>query len=304
MLCRPLHTAVVGLLAIAGLRAAPLTIPNASFESPVTTFVNTHINSWQKPPKPDWYVEGGGYYWDQLTGTFRNPPPANFDHIINCHGDQAVWVFAVPEVGFFQDYDSVAWNETEPGRAFDVNFLPGHSYTLTAGVIGGGGGMRSGVTLELALYHRDGASNQIVVASTTITNDPSVFSNTIQFLDFEVRTPTVRSTDPWAGHKLGIRVRSTVSHEQQGGYWDVDNFRLVETPAPVLGLPVVSSGQLEFGVRSEPGRVLEILATGDASLPLAQWLHAGFVTNLTGTATFSAPQTGGARRFYQARELP
>ena len=36
-----------------------MVVPNASFESPLTPFVDTRIDSWQKTPKPFWYDESG-----------------------------------------------------------------------------------------------------------------------------------------------------------------------------------------------------------------------------------------------------
>src|SRR6516225_953181 len=80
------------------LSAGPIPVPNASFESPVTPFVNTHVDDWQKVPKPDWYIENGGYTWDQLAGVFLNTPIGASDHIINCDGKQALYLFAVPQV--------------------------------------------------------------------------------------------------------------------------------------------------------------------------------------------------------------
>lgn len=300
----PLAVALACVFSASDLAAASLVVPNPSFETPVTTFVNTRINSWQKTPRPDWYVEVGGYFWDQLTGTFRNTPAGSLDHIVNCHGDQAAWLFAVPEVGFFQDYDSIAWNESAPSRAFDVTFTPGHGYRLTVAVIGGGGAMQSGVTLELELYYRDDASNQVVVAATTITNSPLIFSNTTHFLDFTVRTAPVLPTDPWAGRKLGIRLLSTVSHALQGGYWDVDHIRLAATTPPVLSQPVIHGDRLEFTVSSEPGSSVEILAAPDANLSSAAWTRVGVITNSPGEAVYSEPLSAQPGRFYRARELP
>src|SRR2546423_15691175 len=101
--------AIAGLMVAVGLatvRAASIVVPNGSFESPSTTFVDTHIDSWQEAPKPDWYAEGGGFTWDQLTGVFMNTSVTSADHIDNCDGNQALWMFAVPEVGVFQDYNS------------------------------------------------------------------------------------------------------------------------------------------------------------------------------------------------------
>src|SRR5947207_3912431 len=109
----PALTAVFPLVA-GECKAGVINIPNFSFESPGTTFVDTHIDSWQEAAKPDWYPEGGGFTWDQLTGVFKNTDITSSDHIDNCDGHQAMWVFAVPEVAVFQDYDSIDWNHSTP----------------------------------------------------------------------------------------------------------------------------------------------------------------------------------------------
>jgi hypothetical protein len=131
--------------------AAPVAVPNSSFELPSTGFVNINIDNWQKNPKPDWYVESGGYLWSQLTGIFRNTSPGTDDHIVNITGNQAIWLFAVPGVELFQDYESTDWNHPSPMHAFDAVYEVGRSYQLSVGVIGGGGGMLDGATLEISL---------------------------------------------------------------------------------------------------------------------------------------------------------
>src|SRR5215831_14148988 len=213
--------------------AGTISIPNDSFESPATTYVSINIDSWQKSPKPAWYQESGGYLWTQLTGIFKNTPSNSSDHIDNCDGNQALWLFAVPEVALFQDYDSTDWQNLPPNHQFAATFTPGKSYHLTAGVIGTGGGMAQGATLELSLYYLDAATNHLIVAATTLTNDPSVFSNNTHFIDCAVDTATVKASDPWAGQHIGIQLRSTVTTNLQGGYWDLDNVRLIEGPALV-----------------------------------------------------------------------
>src|SRR5580765_1095809 len=96
------------------LRAGSITVPNGSFESPATSFVSINIDSWQKNPKPDWYVESGGFLWSQLTGIFKNTSAGSSDHLDNCDGNQALWLFAVPEVALFQDYNSIDWSNSVP----------------------------------------------------------------------------------------------------------------------------------------------------------------------------------------------
>jgi len=286
------------------LRAGTIVVPNGSFETPATTFVDTHIDSWQKAPKPAWYVEGGGFTWDQLTGVFANTAPTSPDHIDNCDGNQAMWMFAVPEVGLFQDYNSIDWAHTTPPHDFNAVFEPGKSYHLTVGVIGGGGGMLPGASLEVSLYYRDGASNIVTVATTRITNSPATFSNTTHLVDFQVDVPAVKIGDAWAGQNIGIRMVSTVSSNLEGGYWDLDNVRLMSVIEPVWTSAVQVDGQFKATLRSEPGLNFEILANSNASLPMSSWMNVGTLTNVTGTVLFTDAVTNFNRRFYRARRFP
>jgi hypothetical protein len=295
---------VVWMATVGPLRAATLAVPNGSFESPATVFVNTHIDSWQKANKPDWYVEGGGYYWDQLAGVFLNTAPGSADHIDNCDGNQAVWMFAVPQVALFQDYNSTDWAHSTPTHAFNAKFEVGKSYALTVGVIGGGGNMLEGASLELSLYYRDAASNKVTVAATAISNSLAVFANTTHLVDFRVEVSPVQVSEAWAGQYIGIQILSTVSSNLQGGYWDVDNVRLTEAGAPLALESTVTNGQFQFVLQSEPGLKFEMLATTNLTLPRSNWTSLGTLTNLTGATVFSDAVTNANRRFYQARQLP
>lgn len=288
--------------------AGTLSVPNASFESPATTFVDINMDSWQKNSKPDWYNEGGGFTWVQLTGVFKNTSPSSPDHIDNCDGDQALWLFAVPEVGLFQDYDSLDWNDLTPTHDFNATFQAGKSYQLVIGVIGGGGGMLQGATLEISLYYRDAASNKVIVAATSITNTADVFSSTTHLIDFQVQVPVVNASDLWAGQHIGIQMLSTVTTNLQGGYWDLDNVRLSSftKPAfmPALLNPIRANGQFSFTLQSEPGSKCEILTTTNVALPLFNWTSLGTFTNTTGNMPFADSATNFSQRFYQARQLP
>jgi hypothetical protein len=293
------------LAAVAGTAGAgPIIIPNASFESPTTMFVNTHIDSWQKPPKPDWYVESGGYTWDQLAGLFTNTPVTSFDHIDNLDGGQAAYMFAIPEVGLFQDYDSTDWSNTVPTHAFNALYTVGRSYQLTVGVIGGGGNMMPGATLQLSLYYRDLASNLVTVAAISISNTPAVFSNTTHMVDFQVTTPAVKTSDAWANRHIGVSLLSTVSTNLEGGYWDLDNVRLRESRRLALAGPAWTNGRFSFTLESDPGLRFQILAGTNLLTPLAAWATLATVTNVTGSVVFTDSAATPARRFYQARQLP
>jgi hypothetical protein len=284
------------------LFAGVIVVPNRSFESPATPFVSINIDSWQKSPKPADYIETGGYQWTQLTGIFKNTPSNSADHIDNCDGNQALWVFAVPGAGLFQDYDSIDWRDLPPNHQFNAVIAPGRTYHLTVGVIGSGGGMMPGATLDLSLYYRDAASNQIMVAVTTLTNDPATFSNTTHLVDCRVDVPLVKPTDPWAGQHLGIQFKSTVTTNLQGGYWDLDNVRLFEGPA--LAAPRWNEGQFTFTLVGQPGATFEILTSSNASLAGVNWTSVGFLTNVTGSTVFTDVPAANSPRLYRARQLP
>jgi hypothetical protein len=285
-------------------RAEALNVPNGSFESPVTPYVSVNIDCWEKSAKPDWYVEDGGFSWSYNVGLFKNSATNSADYIDNCDGNQCIWLFVVPEVALFQDYDSSDWRSPTPTHAFDSTFEVGKSYQLKVGVIGSGGGMQQGATLQLSLYYRDANSNKVTVAAVSITNTYSVFSNNTHLVDFQVNVPTVRPSDPWAGQHIGAMMLSTVDTNLQGGYWDLDNVRLSSTLEPRLLNPVWTNNQIQFTLQSEPGLGLEFLASNDLTVPVSAWTSLGTLTNFSGTTVVSNATVNSSRRFYTARYLP
>jgi hypothetical protein len=306
---RSLIATVAGIIVLLrvsdSLMAATIVVPNASFESPNVPFPSPNFNSWQKTPKPDWYDDGGGsFLWSQLTGVFKNTTVGSSNYIDNCDGLQALWLFAVPEVCLFQDYDSMDWNDVVPSHDFNATFEPGKSYHLTVGVIGTGGNMMQGVTLDLSLYYRDALSNRVAVATTTVTNTYDVFSNNTHFVDCRVAVPVVKATDAWAGKKIGIQFLSTVSTNLQGGYWDLDNVRLISNLAPTLLNPIRTNGLFQFTLQSEPGLAFQVLASTNPTSPSSNWTSLGFLTNVTGAIPFVDTSSNFPQRFYQARQLP
>jgi hypothetical protein len=290
---------VVGALALAAwaapLRAETIPIPNASFESPPTDFATPLIDSWQQIPPADFLNNVF------QSGVFSNVPPP----IDNCDGDQCAFLFvASNQVAILQDYDSTDWANPTPTHAFSATFEVGKSYTLTVGVLGGTNlsiPMQEGTRLALSLYYRDGA-NMVTVAATTITNSGSLFPSPTHFIDFKVRVPTVKASDAWASRHIGVQLLSSVFDTAlAGGYWDVDNVRLVA--GPVLLTPARSNGQCTFTLESEPGLRFEILASTNLALPLSNWTSLGTLTNVTGDVPFLDPATNLNSRFYRARQL-
>ena len=283
-------------------------VPNNSFESPVVPEVNPYaipdLNAWEKSASPVWYDPSQNYDtpWADLMGTFYNAPTNTF--IDNCDGVQAAFLFALPGVAIFQDYNSKDDSSTNATHAFNVAYTVGKAYTLTVGVIGGGGGMPPGATLQLSLYYRDAFSNQVIVAATTITNSATLFPTTTHLVDFQVQIPNILSTDPWAGQNLGIQLLSTVDFAHAGGYWDVDDVRLTEVVAPQFANPVWTGGNFNLTLQSDPGTHFEILGMPDMTSPPSAWTRLVTFTNTTGAIVFSDPVTGLDRRFYSAHQLP
>jgi hypothetical protein len=292
---------ILCLLAFTAFRtsfAETIPVPNGSFESPTATFPSPLMDSWQKTPKPDWYDEGGGaFQWTQLTGQFINTAPGASDHIDNCDGTQAAWMFVIPEVAIFQDYDFPTTH------AFNAIYAVGKSYHLTVGVIGTGGTMQIGATFELALYYRDSASNMVVIAATSVTNVPSVFSNNTHFIDFHADSAFVKTTDAWAGQHIGVRLLSSITDTNlEGGYWDLDNVRLTASRATALSNPVWTNGQFSFILQSEPGMTFEIQKSTNLDTDQI-WSSAGFLTNDLGTISFTDTNATFGQSYYRARLL-
>ena len=292
------------LAASAGsLRAGIVDVPNGSFESPETPFADPRMDGWQKAPEPVWYMGGGGFPWDQLMGQFLNATNGSPNHIDNMDGQQAAFLLALPQVAIFQDYNTIFGSNTTPTHEFNAKFEVGHSYRLTVGVLGGGGGMSNGATFQISLYYRDAASQMVTVASTLVTNTEALFPTNTHLIDFNVLLPTVRSTDAWVGQQIGIQLASAVGFELMGGYWDVDNVRLQAVREPILTGFGMTDGQFHFTLESAPGR-FEILASANSALPSSDWTSIAAIVNRTGSVSFTDTNTGFGRRFYQARQSP
>ncbi len=303
--------AVLCALGTGPARAGALYLPNASFESPVVPFESIpafpYMDYWQKSPEPGWYASSpyGSYPWEYYMGTFYNfSSPSTF--IDNCDGSQATFIFAMPDVAIFQDYNSIDSASTTPSHAFNATYKVNRAYTFTVGVIGsvyGAPPLYDGATLQLSLYYRDAASNMVIVAATTVTNSAELFPTNTHLMDFSVHVPGVQSTDAWAGQNIGVQIASTVGFDKANGYWDIDNARLTETILTALTDARMTNGQFGFTLQSEPGLRCDILATTNLALPISAWTNLATLTNVIGTVPFLDPATNLNRRFYRARQL-
>ncbi|MCP4256403.1 MAG: hypothetical protein GY774_02625 [Planctomycetes bacterium] len=188
----------------------PVSIPieNASFEAP---FVDP--NGFPALPFMDKWTE---IDLDTLsssnTGVFANTPVDNPDHIVNADGNQ------------------LAFLGSESGNALEqvlkVAYKTGADYRLTLAVGVSSQFPPSSVepvdALELVFFYHDG--NDVVdIASYTIE---AMGQSSTQLMDFSLQLSTVQIGDAWAGKAIGVALRSAGI---PGGFWDLDNVRLIES---------------------------------------------------------------------------
>ena len=276
-------------------------LANSSFELPVTSLAGPALDGWQKAPQPVWYNDPR-FPWDQLMGEFLNTSNGSPDHIHDVDGSQAAYLFALPNVAIFQDYDSINGTNTNPTHYFNARFEVGKSYSLTVGVLGRGDGMSNGATFEISFYYRDAQSNAVTIAATTITNSSTLFPTNTHLTDFQVQVPTVKGHEPWAGKPIGVQLASTVGFDLLGGYWDVDNVRLRSVEDPVLNDIQAANGEVQFTLQAAPGRY-EVFGARDLSLASSDWTSLGILTNFTGHIPVT-DVNAKPRRFYRARPSP
>lgn len=225
----------MGILGRVAARAEAIAVPNGSFEEPATAFVDLRIDPWQRTEKPEWFDEGGGFLWGQLVGTFANTAPGKPDHIANLDGKQAAWLFAVSGAG--------VWQEWSPGgTGTPVRYEAGKAYQLSVDLLGNGGGMLAGVPLELGFCTVASDGSRAWVAKQTVVNSPDLFPVRTRMTTFRVVTPVVNPGDAWAGRPVAIMAVCTVPREMEGGYWDIDNFRVEAASAPRPGIESGADG--------------------------------------------------------------
>ncbi len=276
-------------------------IPNASFELPVVTYAEveaTNMIAWETFPP-----QSGG-----AIGVFVNNPAYTNDvpndYIYNCDGTQVAYLFNDPGLALFQDYDAVDSTGAQ-SQAFSATYEVGKSYQLLTGFIGNTNfGEVPGSSLQMSLYYRDSESNMITVASTNIVYDTNLFTSINNLVNCELVSPTVKATDPWVGQHIGIKFLSTSATNLAGGFWDLDNVRLTGVLTPALANPGVTNGQFEVTLLSEPGVVLQVLATTDLTLPVANWTSVTTLTNTTGSIPFVDSTAGLGQRFYTVQPSP
>ena len=205
------------LLTAVSVEAGSIPIENASFEAPL---IDPH-NAYGAVPEADGWTEidMDPEGKSRNTGVFANTEPNSSDHVFNADGGQLA--FLGSEKGNALEQDLAAAYKVGCDYqlivAVGVSMLFPPSAEVPAD------------TLELVLYYRD-ANEPVDIVSRTVTAMP--WSQVLQ--DFFVYLPTVQSGDTYAGKTIGVAIRAT---GMAGGFWDLDNVRLVET-AVSISIPI------------------------------------------------------------------
>lgn len=199
------------LLIMAPAQADSIPIPNNSFETPI---IDPNTNPFLAIPFVASWTEEDIDTVDSLnTGTFHNTPLSSDDHLFNVDGDQLAFLGSMQGNAFWQ--------------YLPQTYQTGKSYRLTVGVCIS---MRfpppEGTPLILALEYLPGADpNDVISVASVQAPAPPSTSRTVE--EFSVTLPAVQPTDPWVNKNISIAIRATGG---AGGFWDVDNVRLVEYP--------------------------------------------------------------------------
>jgi len=206
VICLSLLTAWNVPVGAAGVTTS-IPIENASFEAPAID------------PKafPAWPVIDGWLELDldpgsQNTGVFANTAAGSGDHIANAEGKQLAFLGSQRGNALEQDLAAV--------------YRVGCEYRLTVAIGVSARFPPSGVkpvdTIDLVLYYLD-ANEPVDIVRLTIG---AKGQSSTQLQDYTVVLATVRPSDAWAGKTIGVALRAAGA---AGGFWDLDNVRLVES---------------------------------------------------------------------------
>jgi hypothetical protein len=229
--------------------AAPIPIPNGSFESPsvpaVYPYVSLYIDNWQREPVPAYWTApkplglgATAQNWHDTVGLYLNMPfDGNGDPapiIDNLDGAQGVFMFPWPGQGLWQ--------------VLGATFEAGQSYHLSA-LVQGGGTLPLGVPMEIRLFYLDAEGHHVPVGATQILNTNPPNTKIVHFPEYDLDIPTVLPGDAWAGENIGVELISTAGMEVFAtlGYqqWEFDYVQLTATPEPAtMALLAAGAGLL------------------------------------------------------------
>ncbi len=196
-------------------QSGQIPIANNSFESP---FVNPDYFP-AIPVASLWTEMDVDTEYSTNTGVFRNTPPDSpYDHIVNADANQLAFLGSGSGNGFLQDLqDPNATYQTGKSYRLMVDVCPSVRYPPS--------GPDPNNKLILSLYYYLNDANAVDIQTSPV---PSTELTVNVLKTFSVTMPTVQAGDPWVGKNIGIAI---LAAGLPGGYWDLDNVRLMEFQA-------------------------------------------------------------------------
>lgn len=207
--------AIAMIVGTAAARAASVSVPNSSFESPVTTnFTQMPVDSGSTG---EWLRYGGFAAVILSSGpNAYNYAPAGLDGLQYGNGS------ASANTGVFQDIAAY-----DGSGSPDQYWQAGYVYTMTIGVFARIDSQPSATSsLNLNLFSRESRPGAPSRLATTVVVPGELSPNEIR--DFHV-SHTVLAGDPSVGKPIGIWMETTAG---TSGDWGYENVRISYTLIP------------------------------------------------------------------------
>jgi urease beta subunit len=200
--------------------AANIAVENASFEAPAI-----NPDAFPAWPAIDGWLELDLDAGSQNTGVFANTAAGSADRIGNADGKQLAFLGSQQGNALEQDLAAIY----RAGCEYRLTVAVGVSARFPPSDI------RRVDTIDLVLYYLD-VNQPVDIVRLTIG---AKGQSSTQLKDYTVVLATVRPGDAWAGKTIGVSIRATGA---AGGFWDLDNARLVESMPATL---VVANASFE-----------------------------------------------------------
>jgi hypothetical protein len=195
------------LLPAVNTQADSIPVANHSFE---IIEINPIVNPFGAVPLISQWTELDIDENSQSTGVFRNTPAGNDNHITNVDGQQAAFL------GSFEGNSISQYVRSK--------YQVGKDYRLTVSVcVSDDTPPATGNPLILEFLYW----NVFEPVSITTVQVPLTGLTSTYLEDFTLNLSTVQADDAWADENIGISIRATGI---EGGFWDLDNVRVMEFP--------------------------------------------------------------------------
>lgn len=219
-----LKSAAVIVAAIgASASAAPVNVPNHSFESPsaATPFgVSTKIDNWTT--YGDFPFDTGGGANSSGTGIFPNTNPDSSINFSNAHLNQVAFIFTKSSIpGNTDGLEQILPSTFEAGKAYEM--------LIDVGLAGANPGATEPFTFALFYLDPGNPTARNKVAARTIYNDANTPLSKTILTELNVISPILDASHPAVGKQIGVEIFTATPADVSaiaGRQYDFDNVRV------------------------------------------------------------------------------